>query len=1144
MHLYLHLYIRQIPEYMSVKLIFHLPVVLLLLLLTGVLGCASDQLEHEIISINDEEAEQDAREIEESLSLTLANGLEVSLWASEKLLGDPIALQIDNTGKAIVSITNRSEISEFDIRRHREWTLQSLSWESVEDRRDFLHQELSSENSSTNTWLPDLNEDGLHDWRDLKVQKEEIIQIEDRTGNGLANQSALYIRDFHDEITDAAGAVLQYEDDIFVGVGPDMWRIKDTNNDGTGDSKESISHGYNIHVGYSGHGMSGLTVGPDGRIYWGVGDIGFSVVDQEGKKWHYPNQGAILRSEPDGSDFEVYAAGIRNTHEFSFDKFGNLIGVDNDGIGSGEAERIVHLVNGSDSGWRNTWDYGKYSDPKNNEYNPWMDENYYKPRNDDQSAHILPPVAPYHPGPVGMSYNPGTALSEEWEDHFFVGSFLGTPSNSGIDAFTLKPNGATFTLDTDQRVLHGLLPTGMDFGPDGALYFADYIEGWSVKDRGRIYKLDTPAHAEQSLRVETKRLLGEDFNGYTTAKLIEHLRHKDMRVRQKAQFELVKREAIDDLHAVAAESDHLLSRVHSIWGIAQMGRKNPDVTEHLLALLEDEESEIRSQAAKMLGDVRYDGAAEPLIPLLQDDHPRVRFFAVEALGRIAYPPATQPIVDMLERNNDEDVYLRHSGAVALSRIGDSEFLASLSDHSSRAVRIAAVVALKRMGDAGVARYLNDDDEYIVINAARAINDDTFITDALPELAKLLEQVPFVNEPLIRRSINANLYLGTDDAAVRLAYFAQRQDYPEALRLEALHTLSVWTESSVLDRVSGKPRGSVMNDPEPAQYAMGLVLDDIFEAQNNAVSVAAIRAIRSLEYQSALPEVFALLERTSSSQIRIAALETLYSLGYEDMEQAITLAMGDSNEEVRMNALTMIDERDMPESTLIELLTTAISNGTAPEQQSALATLGSLQSEAAHNEITGLLNTLIAGDLDAEIHLELLEIAESSENENITNLLEQYKAALDDPLGDYKAALYGGNAERGRRIFFQDSGAMCVRCHVVDGQGSEVGPDLSAIGDLLSRELLLESLVEPGARATPGFRMVTLTLNDGDIARGLLQNEDHTQITLSNDGANKVIQKSNIAGRVNSPSAMPDMKSILSRRELRDVVEYLSTLKDG
>ncbi len=93
--------------------------------------------------------------------------------------------------------------------------------------------------------------------------------------------------------------------------------------------------------------------------------------------------------------------------------------------------------------------------------------------------------------------------------------------------------------------------------------------------------------------------------------------------------------------------------------MAQLARTAKDGAKHaalLTPLLTDADAEIRAQAAKMIGDLRYAPAAAHLVPLLADSAPRVRFFAAEALGRIAYKPAAAPIVAMLAANDDKDVY--------------------------------------------------------------------------------------------------------------------------------------------------------------------------------------------------------------------------------------------------------------------------------------------------------------------------------------------------------------------------------------------------------------------------------------------------------------------------------------------------------
>ena len=399
-----------------------------------------------------------------------------------------------------------------------------------------------------------------------------------------------------------------------------------------------ISEGYSIHPAFGGHGISGVTMGPDGRIYWEVGDIGLDVTDKSGKRWSYPNQGAVMRSEPDGSNFEVFATGIRNLQEFSFDEYGNLISVDNDGDHQGETERVVYIPNGSDSGWRSNWQYGKYTDAKNNRYNVWMDENMFKPRFAGQAAHIVPPVAAYHAGPSGMVYNPGTALTDEWRNYFFVSSFPGAAAGARIYGFKLKADGAGFSLEDDKVLLRGILTVGLKFGPDGALYLADWITGWDSKNKGRIWKLDSPAAAASPMRAEVRTLIAANFGTRSATDLSTLLRHVDMRIRQKAQFELVRRGDVKSLLAAAKDPANQLARIHGVWGVAQLARTAKGGAQHaplLVPFLTDADGEIRAQAAKMIGDLRYAQAAAKLVPLLADSAPRARFFAAEALGRIA-----------------------------------------------------------------------------------------------------------------------------------------------------------------------------------------------------------------------------------------------------------------------------------------------------------------------------------------------------------------------------------------------------------------------------------------------------------------------------------------------------------------------------
>src|SRR6185503_1368259 len=134
-----------------------------------------------------------------------------------------------------------------------------------------------------------------------------------------------------------------------------------------------------------------------------------------------------------------------------------------------------------------------------------------------QAAHITPPIAPYHAGPAGMVHDPGTALSDDWRGHFFVSSFAGAASSARIYAFRLRPEGAGFALERDSVLLQGILTVGMKFGPDGALYLADWMTGWDSKDKGRIWKVDAAAAALRASRRDVRSLLAASFEARAAA---------------------------------------------------------------------------------------------------------------------------------------------------------------------------------------------------------------------------------------------------------------------------------------------------------------------------------------------------------------------------------------------------------------------------------------------------------------------------------------------------------------------------------------------------------------------------------------------------------------------------------------------------
>ncbi len=1102
--------------------------------------------ESKVVSQDPAEAREDAANLEENTPLELAEGLQMSLWATDSLAPDPVAMSVDDFGGIYLTRTNRQKNSEFDIRGHRQWMTPSIALQSVEERRAFLKEVFATEKSEENEWLDDLNGDSIHDWRDLAVEKEEIWKLEDTDNDGLANTSTRILSDFNSEITDVAGALLVRRNDVFVGVGPDMWRVYDKDKNGILDEKESIAHGFAVHIGFGGHGMSGAVEGPDGKIYWGIGDIGANITSVDGKNFKYPNRGVLVRANPDGSNFEVFAAGLRNTHEFDFDKYGNIIGADNDGDHDGESERLVHIVEGSDTGWRTNWQFGKYTDPKNNDYKVWMEEKLYIPRWEGQAAYILPPIKNYHNGPTGFIYNPGTALGQKWTDKFFVVEFVGTPSRSPIWAFSLTPKGASFDLNEDIMVAKGILPTGIRFGPDGALYAADWVNGWGTKNYGRVWKVDVTAEANDLAeeRAETQKLIQMDYTQQTVADLTTLLKYGDMRIRKKAQFELTDRssEGQEALLSSVEQTDNQLARVHGIWGLGMMIESGQADGEVLLPYLNDNDPEIISQTLKVLGDARYSGASDLYVSLLDHENPRVKFFAAQAIGRVGVESAAPALIELLEENNDEDLYLRHAAVLAMARIGAENAAVDLKNHELESMRTAGVLVLRRLESPRVAEYLSDESEYIVTEAARAINDDWSIEAALPALAAVLEDDSYTSEPLIRRSVNAALRVAGEKELDLMLSAAEREDLTDELRAEALLAYSTYASPSVHDRVDGRYRGEITRDPAPAVAKASPKIDAFLSSNSEEVVSATAQVVSRLEIDEYADQLASIAANHGSERVRAGMIEALYDMEYAGFEDVIKIAINDNSETVRSTALSYLDELELTDESLPEYVNPIFEKGSLREQQQVLSAMSDMSGDITIPILDNLADQWISDELNRGISLDLLEAIDASGSDALIAKVDPHRSS-GNTTEDFQEVLYGGDRGDGARVFWGNATAQCIRCHSWDNEPGSVGPGLGGVANRLTREQLLESLIEPSARLAPGFGTVNLTLKDGSTVTGILLEESDDELLLKTNEAEPLeIAVSRVDKRQNLPSSMPPMGQILTKREIRDVVEFLSSLK--
>ncbi|QTN32319.1 c-type cytochrome [Akkermansiaceae bacterium] len=1043
-----------------------------------------------------------------------ANGLERSLVAREPLLKNPVSVSLDVDGTIYVTETQRRKIADLDIREYMQqgWATHDVALTSIGEKLAFFRRELDGTKKFPRSSLKDWNKDGKTDVKDLKEISEKIIRLTDTDGDGVMDSSNVFAEGFNTEVTGIAAGTLAWRGDVYATIAPDLWKLRDTDGDGKADTRESLAHGFGIHIAYAGHDMHGLTLGPDGRVYWSIGDKGTNVTSKEGKNWFAPHEGAVLRCYPDGSGFEIFARGLRNPQEIAFDKYGNLFSVDNDSDQKGERERFLHITEGSDTGWRNYYQY------RGSAYNPWMAESIWEPTGEFQPAYITPTNQNYSDGPSGFAYNPGTALNAKYEGAFFVTEF----PKGNLRSFKVKPKGATFEMTDEHVVLSGPMNVGINFGPDGALYSADWSGGYPLNEKGAIWKLDDPNEAGSEIRKEVAAMLKAGTKDVSTTDLVNLLSHPDMRIRLDAQWELAGRKAIAELNEVATSwAAPQLARIHAVWALTQIGGYYEKA---MHSFCSSDDDELRAQAAKHAGET-IKGRNHALTTLLADRSPRVRFHAATAIWKTGDATAIDAVITLLAENDNKDAYLRHAGVLALTASSPEQIAAKTLAHESASVRLAAAVAFRRLSSPLAAKLLADADPKVAAEAAHAIYDDPAIKAAYPSLADLIRTNPKASAPTARRSIAANRYLAGKESAVRLANYAASEDVPQDLRIAALEALASWAKVSRLNPVDGRYDPLDPADAEIAKAAFMPVSAVLSHHPEKGISAAAAAVSKSLGIVADLADLEkTILDPKADPASRIAALDVMLPAKPADHAKLLRGLLEDrSSYEVRIRSAAILAESD-PQAVIDYAAAAIMKSEQVGEQQQAILLLGKMKAPAAR-ELLENYSERFAEDGKTRSHL-LLEFSEA---------LPDFSAKIPK----HSASLAGGDPALGEKVFNEHLAAQCTACHRIGKEGSEVGPPLTEIGRK-GREYILESLVDPQAKLTPGYGMMSLTKKDKTTLAGALKEEDAEKLTLIlPDKTEATVKLSEIESRTAPMSVMPPMGDILSPRELRDLVAWLA-----
>lgn len=139
---------------------------------------------------------------------------------------------------------------------------------------------------------------------------------------------------------------------------------------------------------------------------------------------------------------------------------------------------------------------------------------------------------------------------------------------------------------------------------------------------------------------------------------------------------------------------------------------------------------------------------------------------------------------------------------------------------------------------------------------------------------------------------------------------------------------------------------------------------------------------------------------------------------------------------------------------------------------------------------------------------------------------------------------------GEGLFYsKNHQASCSKCHMINGKGEKIGPELDGIAAVQTPEYLIESILNPSAQIVKGYETVLILTKDGIPYDGIVKSQDESEIVLARDAGGGEIEEITIAKddveemKQQEISMMPaNLNELLNVKEFYGVVNYLLTLK--
>jgi putative membrane-bound dehydrogenase-like protein len=985
-------------------------------------------------------------------TFTVAEGLEISLWASEPLFVNPTCMDIDHKGRV--------------------WVCESVN---------YRHR--------------------LHRRKPNRPEGDRILILEDSQGKGKADKVTVF---YQSPQTLAPLGIAVAKDPVgpgykvFVCQSPDILVFEDKDGDGKADGPPK-----KLLTGFGGfdhdHGVHGILIGPDMRLYFSVGDTGVHGLkssDGKGRKWSSNSTdcraGTIWRCDLDGKNLELIAHNFRNEYEPCVDSFGTVFVSDNDDDGN-QQTRICYVMPGGNYGYH----------PRGKGESHWHEE---------QPGVVPKILRTYFGSPTGICVYEGKLLPRK-----YWGQLLHTDAGPRhVRCYHLTPKGASYDVDREDMVTSTdswFRPSDICVAPDGSVYVADWYDpgvgGHGMGDitRGRVFRIAPKGNKPSVPKVDL-----ESKNG-----IVEALASPALSVRYMAMAKLRRmphREANFVLGA-ALQKENIWLRARAMWQIAALGVLNKDLAAQLevSALVADsKDTRLKCLAIRIQNDI------------LQGTSLGLRW----------------------------DLDNRARGAIfSMSSPERREFL--LAARNARAADAKAfILALARKYDGkdrfyleaiGIAVGHHDQERRDVILAEF---DKHFPTWNEQTAGLIWELRPPQVLPLLEKRLG-DKNLAADQRGQIVDILAASPEADAGMVL--LRSLTLDSPAELRERIVTNLKLFLPNKWKKLRDSSELsaVIKRLLD--NSGTRGTALALIAAAEKVDAIDRVVDIARDTKqASATRRSAIQTLGAL---KSKQATKVLAGDllavQPAELRVEVVNALGRQDTADAltALQELVT-----GSKVEAALKLAAVEGLA--GSRRGTAWLLDANDRKQLPEDLKADVGRLLRNSPYQGLRNrAMIAFPAAgkIDPKRMPSIARLLArkGDATRGKALVAASlrNDLQCLKCHTIRGLGGNVGPDLSVIGKKASRENLFESILYPSKAIADQYFSWKIETLKGESMTGLIVEDkpDHLILRDANAKDHRIAKKDIDTKTKSLVSIMPDnLLAFMTEDDLVDIVEYLLGLK--